>query len=68
MQQYHLINLYSILSWVRWSSSLLPVRPSPDEGECQIGEAALRISEIDLMKPLLRLWSVEEGRVRRVLI
>ena len=66
MEQYHLINLYSMLSWVRWSSRLLPLRPSPDENECQIGEPALSISEIDLMKPLLRLWSVEEWRVRRV--
>jgi hypothetical protein len=57
-----------MLSWMRWSSPLLPLRASPGESECQIGEAALQISEIDLMKPLLRLWSVEEGRVRRLLL
>ena len=67
MQQYHLINLYSMLSWMRWSSPLLPLRPSPDESECQVGEPALRISGIELMKAL-NVWRVEEGRVRRVLL
>ena len=67
MQQYHLINLYSMLSWMRWSSPLLPLRPSPDESECQIGEPALRISGFELMKAL-DVWRVEEGRVRGVLL
>ena len=67
MQQYHLINLYSMLSWMRWSSPLLPLRPSPDESECQIGEPALRISGFELMKAL-DVWRVEEGWVRGVLL
>ena len=67
MQQYHLINLYSMLSWMRWSSLLLPLRPSPDESECQIGELALRISGFELMKAL-DVWRVEEGWVRGVML
>ena len=67
MQQYHLTSLYSMLSWMRWSSPLLPLRASPDESECQLSEAALQISGIELMKPVLRVWSVEEGPVRPVL-
>ena len=67
MQQYHLINLYSMLSWVRWSSPLLPLRPSPDESECQVGGPALRISGFKLVKTL-NVWRVEEGRVRGVLL
>ena len=39
----------------------------PDESECLLGEAALQISGIELMKPVLRVWSVEEGPVRPVL-
>ena len=67
MQQYHLINLYSMLSWMRWSSPLLPLRASPDESECQVGEPALRISGFELMKAL-NVWRVEEGRVGGVLL
>ena len=67
MQQYHLINLYSMLSWMRWSSPLLPLRASPDESECQVSEPALRISGFKLMKAL-NVWRVEEGRVRGVLL
>jgi hypothetical protein len=39
----------------------------PDESECLLSEAALQISGIELMKPVLRVWSVEEGPVRPVL-
>ena len=39
----------------------------PDESECPLSEAALQISGIELMKPVLRVWSVEEGPVRPVL-
>lgn len=67
MQQYHLINLYSMLGWMRRSSPLLPLRASPDESECQVGEAALRISGFELMKAL-NIWRVEEGPVRGVLL
>ena len=66
MQQYHLINLYSMLSWMRWSSPLLPLRASPDESERQVSEPALRISGFKLMKAL-NVWRVEEGPVRPVL-
>ena len=67
MQQYHLPKSYSMLSWMRWSSPLLPLRPSPDESECQIGKATLRISGFELMKAL-NVWRVEEGRVGGVLL
>ena len=67
MQQYHLINLSSMLSWMRLSSRLLPLRPSPDESECQVAEPALWISGFKLMKAL-NVWRVEEGRVRGVLL
>ena len=36
-------------------------------GECLPGEAALRISEIELMKAV-NVWRVEEGPVRLVLL
>ena len=62
MQQYHLINLYSMLSWMWLSSRLLPLRPSRDESECQVAEPALRISGLELMKAL-NVWRVEEWRV-----
>jgi hypothetical protein len=39
----------------------------PDESECQVGERALWISGFELMKPVLRVWSVEEGPVRPLL-
>jgi len=48
------------------ASSLVGAR-SPDEGECPPGEAALRISEIELMKTV-NIWRVEEGPIRRVLL
>ena len=56
-----------MLSWMRWSSPLLPLRASPDESECQYGEPALRISGLELMKAL-DVWRVEEGRVGGVLL
>ena len=62
MEQYHLTSLYSMLRWMRWSSLLLPLCASPDESECPLGEAALQISGIELMKPVLRVRRVEEGR------
>jgi hypothetical protein len=43
------------------------VARSSDDGECPPGEAALRISEIELMKAL-NIWRVEEGPVRRRLL
>ena len=61
MQQYHLTSLYSMLSWIR--SPLLPLRASLDRGVV----SALRISGIELMKAV-RVWRVEEGPVRRVLL
>ena len=67
MQQYHLINSYSMRSWMRWSSPLLPLRASPDETECQVAEPALWISGFKLMKAL-HVWGVEEGRVGGVLL
>jgi hypothetical protein len=42
--------------------SMLVVR-SPDEPECLPDEVALRISEIELMVGVLRVWTVEEGRI-----
>ena len=39
---------------------------STDERECLQDEAVLRISEIELMVDVLRVWSVEEGRVTGV--
>jgi hypothetical protein len=39
----------------------------PDESECPLGEAGLQISGIELMKLVLRVWSVEEGPVRPML-
>ena len=47
--------------------SAVPLRPSPDESECQIGKATLRISGFELMKAL-NVWRVEEGRVGGVLL
>ena len=67
MQQYNLTRLYSMLSWMRWSFLLLPLRASPDESECQVSEPALRISGFKLMKAL-NVWRVEEGRVGGVLL
>lgn len=67
MEQYHLINLYSMRSWMRWSSPLLPLRASPGENECQEGETALRNSGFELMKAL-DVWRVEEGLVRGVML
>ncbi len=67
MQQYNLTRSYSMLSWMRWSFLLLPLRASPDESECQVSEHALRISGFKLMKAL-NVWRVEEGRVRGVLL
>ena len=67
MQQYHLTRSYSMLSWMWWSSPLLPLRASPDESECQVAEPALRISGFELMKAL-DVWRVEEGPVRGVLL
>jgi hypothetical protein len=46
-------------------ASSLVVARSPDEHECPPGEAALRISEIELMKAF-NIWRIEEGRIRRV--
>jgi len=43
----------------------LVVARNSDEGECPLGEAALRISEIELMKAF-NIWRVEEGRITRV--
>ena len=56
-----------MLSWMRWSFLLLPLRASPDESECQVSEPALRISGFKLMKAL-HVWRVEEGRVGGVLL
>ena len=67
MQQYHLINLYSMLSWMRRSSPLLPLRPWSDETECQVSGPALRISGFELMKAL-DVWRVEERRIGGVLL
>ena len=38
---------------------------SSDDGKCPPGEAALRISEIELMKTV-NIWRVEEAPVRPV--
>jgi len=43
------------------------VARSPDEGECPPSEAALWISEIELMKTV-NIWRVEEAPVRWVLL
>ena len=67
MQRYHLTRSYSMLSWMRWSFLLLPLRASPDETECQVAEPALWISGFKLMKAL-NVWRVEEGRVGGVLL
>jgi len=48
------------------ASSLVGAR-SPDENECPPGEAALKISEIELVKAV-NIWRVEEGPIRRVLL
>ena len=66
MEQYHLTSLYSMLAGCGGRLAVAVVR-FPDESECQLGEAALRISGIELMKAVLRVWRVEEGPVRRVL-
>ena len=62
MQQYHLTSIVFNAELDARSSPLLPLRPSPDESECQIGEPALRISGFELMKAL-NVWRVEEWRV-----
>jgi hypothetical protein len=46
-------------------ASSLVVAHSSDDGKCSPGEAALRISEIELMKTV-NIWRVEEGRITRV--
>jgi hypothetical protein len=46
------------------ASSLLLAR-APDEGECSLGEAALRMSGIELMKGF-NIWRIEKGRITRV--
>jgi len=48
-------------------ASSLVVARSPDENECPPGEAALTISEIELVKAI-NIWRVEEGPIRRVLL
>jgi hypothetical protein len=48
-------------------ASSLVVARSLDEIECPPGEAALRISEIELMKTV-NIWRVEEAPVRWVLL
>jgi len=45
--------------------SSLVVARCPDEGECRPGEAALWISEIELVKAV-NIWRIEEGRITRV--
>jgi len=50
------------------SAVAVAVARFPDESECPLSEAALQISGIELMKPVLRVWSVEEGRVRGALL
>ena len=47
--------------------SAVAVARFPDESDCPLSEAALQISGIELMKPVLRVWSVEEGPVRPLL-
>ncbi len=46
-------------------ASSLVVARSPDEGESPLGEAALRMSGIELMKAF-NIWRIEEGRITRV--
>jgi len=46
--------------------SCLVVVHSADERESVRDEAALRIFEIELMVGVLRVWSVEEGRITGV--
>ena len=46
-------------------ASSLVVARNADEGEYPLGEAALRISGIELMIAL-NIWRVEEGPVRRI--
>ena len=48
-------------------ASSLGVARSPDEGESPLGEAALRMSGIELVKAV-NIWRVEEGPIRRVLL
>ena len=67
MQQYHLTSIVFNAELDARSSPLLPLRPSPDESECQIGEPALRISGFELMKAL-DVRRVEEGWIRGVLL
>ncbi|MGC1323549.1 MAG: hypothetical protein WA849_15325 [Candidatus Udaeobacter sp.] len=43
----------------------LVVARSPDEDECPRGEAALQMSEIELMKAF-NIWRIEKGRITRV--
>jgi hypothetical protein len=45
------------------ASSLLVAR-GPEEGECSPGDAALRMSGIELMKAF-NIWRIEEGRITR---
>jgi len=46
-------------------ASSLVVARCPDEGECSLGDAALRMSGIELMKAF-NIWRIEEGRITRV--
>jgi hypothetical protein len=46
------------------TSSLLVAR-GPDEGECSLGDAALRMSGIELMEAF-NIWRIEERRITRV--
>jgi hypothetical protein len=46
-------------------ASFLFVARCPDEGECSLGDAALRMSEIELMKAF-NIWRIEEWRITRV--
>jgi hypothetical protein len=46
-------------------ASPLVVARSSDEGDCPLGEAALWISGIELMKAF-NIWRIEEGRITRV--
>ena len=48
-------------------ASSLVVARSSDEGKCPLGEAALRISEIELVKAV-NIWRVKEAPVRWVLL
>jgi len=55
---------------VKWllitQASYLAVAHTSHTGKHPSGEAALRMSEIELMVDVLRVWSVEERRVTGV--